>query len=109
MATAFRGDGPMRTCIATRRRLPAHQLLRVCVDREASAEASAAAGRPVAVVVADPRKVLPGRGASITPTLAAVETAITRRAFGRALRVSAQVDTSALVGWLSRHTDDRCE
>ena len=47
-------------------------------------------------VIADPGRRLPGRGAWITPTIEACELAESRRAFGRALRVSANVDTSAV-------------
>lgn len=73
---------PLRTCIATRHVLPDGHLLRVV--------------RSVAdpnVVVPDPGRKLPGRGAWITPTLEALELAEKRHAFGRALRVSGQLDT----------------
>lgn len=43
-------------------------------------------------VVPDPERKLPGRGAWITPTVEAWEIAVKRRAFGRALKVSANVD-----------------
>lgn len=70
-----------RTCIATRVPQPDTQLLRVVADPDVP-------GR----VLADPARKLPGRGAWITPTLDAVELAEQRRAFGRALRLSAQAD-----------------
>jgi predicted RNA-binding protein YlxR (DUF448 family) len=38
------------------------------------------------VVVPDPSETLPGRGAWVHPTSACVDLAITRKAFGRALR-----------------------
>lgn len=69
--------------MATRRALPDAQLLRVVLDPADPAR-----------VIPDPTRSLPGRGAWITPTLEAFELAETRRAFGRALRVSANVDTS---------------
>ena len=72
-----------RTCIATREARPDTQLLRVVVDPEDPTR-----------VIADPGRSLPGRGAWITPSLEAFELAESRRAFGRALRVSAQVDAS---------------
>ena len=70
-----------RTCIATRRTHPDVELLRVVADSDMP-------GR----ILADPRRKLPGRGAWITPSLDAVELAEQRRAFGRALRLSAKVD-----------------
>ena len=74
-----------RTCIATREARPDTQLLRVVVDPADPTR-----------VIADPGRRLPGRGAWITPTIEACELAESRRAFGRALRVSANVDTSAV-------------
>lgn len=67
----------VRTCIATRERRPDMELLRVVVD-------PADENR----LLADPSRSLPGRGAWITPDLAALELAEQRRAFGRAFRVS---------------------
>lgn len=72
-----------RTCIATREARPDTQLLRVVVAPDDPTR-----------IVADPGRRLPGRGAWITPTLDAFELAESRRAFGRALRVSANVDAS---------------
>lgn len=76
------GHEPMRTCIATRQSRPAHELLRVVAQ-----------GSPKDVVVPDPKRKLPGRGAWIIPTLAALDIAEQRKAFGRALRVSGNLDT----------------
>jgi len=45
------------------------------------------------ILVADEKAVLPGRGAWVHDTDACVETALRRRAFGRALRVSSLLDT----------------
>lgn len=97
---------PQRMCIATRTVAPAGELLRVVVDRQASLEVSTSTGHDIAVVVPDPGKVLPGRGASITPTVAAVELAHTRRAFARALKVSAPVDISRVAAWVAQHHGD---
>ncbi|MBP3947493.1 MULTISPECIES: YlxR family protein [unclassified Corynebacterium] len=74
-----------RTCIATREARPDTQLLRVVVDPDDPTR-----------IIPDPGRKLPGRGAWITPTTQACELAEQRRAFGRALRVSANVDTSAV-------------
>ncbi|MEL4154412.1 YlxR family protein [Corynebacterium bovis] len=73
----------MRTCIATRQILPEKVLLR-CV----------ASHRPdgTVVILPDPRRRSPGRGAWISPTVDAWETAVSRRAFSRALRVPADAD-----------------
>lgn len=84
---------PIRTCIATRERHGDNQLLRVVFDHDSQR------------VVADPHRRLPGRGAWITPTLAAWELAESRRAFGRALRVNGPVDTGHVRTYLAEHAD----
>lgn len=83
-----------RTCIATREAQPDTQLLRVVVDPDDPTR-----------IIADPGRRLPGRGAWITPTLEAFELAETRRAFGRALRVSAKVDASNVREYISGESD----
>ena len=50
-----------------------------------------------AVLVIDPKKSLPGRGAWIHPSSDCLELAIQRNAFGRALRLTGQLDSSGLV------------
>jgi len=70
---------PVRTCVGCRARAPRSALLRV-VERDG-------------VLVADEKAVLTGRGAWVHDTDECVETAIRRRAFGRALRVSGTLDT----------------
>ncbi len=79
----------LRTCIATRKRLPDTELLRVVADTD---------GR----IIPDPGRRLPGRGAWITPDLAAYELAEKRRAFARALRLSAPVDTGQVREYISK-------
>ncbi|MDU0477924.1 YlxR family protein [Staphylococcus chromogenes] len=73
---------PIRTCIATRTTHPDNELLRVVAHRA-----------DLVTVVPDPKRKLGGRGAWITPTLEALEIAEQRKAFGRALRVSGNLDT----------------
>ena len=51
-------------------------------------------------LVADPHRRLPGRGAWISPTLSALELAERKRAFKRALRTSAPVDTGQVRQYL---------
>lgn len=70
---------PVRTCVACRARAPRSALLRV-VARDG-------------VLVADEKAVLSGRGAWVHDTDGCLETALRRRAFGRALRVSGELDT----------------
>jgi uncharacterized protein len=75
-------DGPVRTCVGCRRQAPAGELLRVvAVD-----------GR----LVPDPARRLPGRGAHLHPDSACLAQAERRRAFPRALRVPAPLDTAAV-------------
>ena len=83
----------IRTCIATRRRFPDTQLLRVVVDRDDPSGQR---------VVADPRRRLPGRGAWISPELSALELAERTRAFRRALRLSTEVDTGHVREYLEK-------
>lgn len=65
--------GPERLCIAKRSVRPAAELLRFVVG-------------PDGTVVPDLKRRLPGRGAWVTGTRAAVETAVARNAFARAFR-----------------------
>ncbi|HIW95613.1 MAG TPA: YlxR family protein [Candidatus Corynebacterium gallistercoris] len=73
---------PLRTCIATREVLPSQQLLRCVADRRNDGSV---------VIVPDPQRNRPGRGAWITPTEEAWQIAEKRRAFARALKVSGLV------------------
>ncbi|WP_071255850.1 MULTISPECIES: YlxR family protein [unclassified Curtobacterium] len=75
---------PVRTCIGSRRRASRSSLLRVVALSD---------GR----VVADPKAVMPGRGAWLTPTVDAYDQAVKRRAFRRALRLDRDPDTSAVL------------
>ena len=72
----------VRTCIGCRTLAHTSSLLRVVAQR--------------GTVVPDPSATLPGRGAWVHPTSACVDKAIARKAFGRALRVVDQLDTSRL-------------
>lgn len=54
--------------------------------------------------MADPKAVMPGRGAWLTPTVEAYELAVKRRAFRRALRLDREPDTSAVLEYLRRPT-----
>ena len=74
---------PVRTCLGCRARVGKSSLLRV-VARDG-------------VVLPDPSAVLPGRGAWVHPTPACIEKSIARKAFGRALRVTAALDTGQIL------------
>lgn len=82
---------PIRTCVATRRRHPDSELLRMVVCPQG--------GRRI---VPDPHRTAPGRGAWITPDLAALELAEKRRAIPRALKVPVDTDTSEVRVFLER-------
>ena len=77
--TAHR-EGPVRTCVGCRLRADRAGLLRVVVAD--------------GVLVVDPGRRLPGRGASVHPDPACVELADKRRAFARALRVDGRPDVT---------------
>lgn len=86
----------IRTCIATRKRMPDIDMLRVVLDPHIPA-----------LVIPDPRRCLPGRGAWITPTLQALDLAESRRAFGRALRATTPVDVGPVRDFLAGHTEQQ--
>jgi len=83
--TAYR-KGPVRTCVGCRARADRASLLRVVV----------AGG----VLVVDPERRLPGRGASVHLDLACVDLADKRRAFVRALRVNGPLDADPVRKYL---------
>ncbi len=86
--------GPVRTCVGCRRKASASELIRVVVSHHN------AAGVPVAQVAE--RRGMPGRGAWLHCDPGCVELAQRRRAFGRALRVTA-VDTDAVGEYVTTH------
>jgi predicted RNA-binding protein YlxR (DUF448 family) len=71
--------GPLRTCLATGEVLPRERLMRFVVG-------------PDAQIVPDLAGKLPGRGLWLTPTRAALEKAIARKAFARGARQQVKVD-----------------
>ncbi|WP_460726803.1 YlxR family protein [Nocardia heshunensis] len=88
---------PVRTCIGCRQRELAVDLMRVVT------QGSVETGQTI-VIVPDPRRRLPGRGAWLHPTSACLSQAVRRRAIGRALRVSGHLDISALEHYVeNRH------
>lgn len=78
---------PVRTCLGCRQRVPRSSLARY-VERD---------GR----VVADAAVRMPGRGAWVHPTEACIAAALTRKAFGRALRAGKALNTSDLENGLN--------
>ncbi len=74
---------PARTCLGCRRRDERSALLRM-VARDG-------------VVIPDPSASLPGRGAWVHRDRECVESAVKRRAFGRALRVAGEMDATAVL------------
>ncbi|MGO1418376.1 YlxR family protein [Candidatus Corynebacterium faecigallinarum] len=103
-STPSAAAGPKRTCIATRNVLPDSQLLRCVVQRDGHVTVGeSGSGEGSTRVVPDPRRRLPGRGAWITATRKAYETAVQRRAFARALNVPAETDTSDVLEYITGH------
>lgn len=79
--------GPVRTCLGCRQRSLTADLLRVVVQEVEPKRF---------VLVPDPERRLPGRGAWLHPESECLSQAERRRAFGRALRVPGNPDTAAL-------------
>ncbi|MGZ4567308.1 MAG: YlxR family protein [Blastococcus sp.] len=80
---------PVRTCVGCRTRAPASDLLRVVARN--------------GVLLPDPRRRLPGRGASVHPTPECLHAAERRRAFARALRLPGGGGAPVEVGPLRDH------
>ena len=79
-----------------RERAARNELLRVVagVDEE---------GR--VVLLPDPRRAAPGRGAHLHPTVACFDLAVRRKVFGRALRVRSALDVTAVEEWVAARDD----
>ncbi|MGB7818934.1 MAG: YlxR family protein [Ornithinibacter sp.] len=88
----------MRTCIGCRGSDSRSALLRVVLGTGAD-------GTPV--LLPDPERRRPGRGAWLHPDSSCFDLAVRRRAFGRALRSSAPPDPSAVGQWVRGHEQDR--
>ena len=80
------GSTPQRTCVGCRTRSEASELLRVVVGEVEGH----------LVLVPDPLRQAPGRGAHVHPRLECLDLAERRRAFPRALRVHGPLDATAL-------------
>jgi predicted RNA-binding protein YlxR (DUF448 family) len=84
----------VRTCVGCRGADSRSVLLRVVLGRGKD-------GGPV--VVPDPERRRPGRGAWLHPDVSCLDLAVRRKAFARALRSSTGPDTALLAGWLAAH------
>jgi uncharacterized protein len=81
----------VRTCLGCRARADQSTLLRV-VERNGE-------------VVADPSATMFGRGAWVHPTVECVEAAISRKAFGRALRSNGGADARGILKTVGASSD----
>nr|WP_229675854.1 YlxR family protein [Hoyosella rhizosphaerae] len=84
---------PVRTCVGCRRRTLAADLLRVVAQRS---------GTHRFRLVPDLRRRLPGRGAWLHFSQDCFDKAVKRKAFGRALRVSGELDAAELASIVVR-------
>ncbi|HEX5523555.1 MAG TPA: YlxR family protein [Pedococcus sp.] len=82
---------PTRTCVGCRGADSWLALLRVVAERNEQGQF---------LLVPDPRRRRPGRGAWLHPTTDCFDKALRRRAFGRALRTSAALDPAAVEAYL---------
>lgn len=83
---------PLRTCVGCRSRVAKVELLRVVAE-------SSVAGP---VLVPDPRGRRPGRGAHVHPTPDCLALALRRRAFTRALRLTAGPDADQVQAYVAQ-------
>ncbi len=79
---------PERTCIATREVRPQADLLRMVAVPTVDGTLT---------VMVDWAGKVPGRGAWLTPSASAIETAVKRSAFKRAFKAPVEVDAGALI------------
>lgn len=82
MATPNQERIPMRTCLGCRQREPQTKLIRVVLVNGKA--------------LADPTKSAPGRGAYLHQDSECISSAINRRLFNRAFKVSGQIDSTRL-------------
>ena len=82
-----RAAEPIRTCVGCRTRAAASGLLRVVAVK--------------GILVPDPRRRHPGRGAWVHPELGCLRLAERRRAFPRALRSVGELDTAAVHAFIT--------
>lgn len=87
----------MRTCVGCRRRDEQSRLLRVVGVSDGPSR------ERVVVVQPDPTGRMPGRGAYVHLDVTCGQTAVQRRAFGRALRKSGEVKVDAVIDWIQRN------
>ncbi|WP_392542523.1 YlxR family protein [Oryzobacter telluris] len=95
--TGLRPRGPVRTCIGCRGADSRSTLLRVVLGP---------GGGGLTVLVPDPERARPGRGAWLHPTISCLDLAVRRRAFGRALRSSTPTDHTAVDDWVRAHAQE---
>jgi len=81
----------VRTCIGCRQKAAVTDLIRIVASDP---------GPPV-TVVPDLRRSAPGRGAHLHPTTTCLDLAVRRKAFGRALRVSEEVEHSKVATYVA--------
>lgn len=81
----------MRTCVGCRDRATPSDLIRIVALVSGS----------TVLVVPDPRRSAPGRGAHLHPSSACLELAVRRKAFTRALRVDGTIELAAVRAYLA--------
>ena len=89
---------PTRTCVGCRGADSWSALLRVVAEKGEQGQY---------LLVPDPWHRLPGRGAWLHPTGECLHLAVRRRAFGRALRVSAGLDSTAVTAYVEAVSSNR--
>ncbi|MGB3829830.1 MAG: YlxR family protein [Ornithinimicrobium sp.] len=90
----------MRTCLGCRQRDEQSRLLRVVGVRSQPDD-------HLVLVQPDPSRRTPGRGAYLHLDMSCARAAGQRRAFGRALRISGNLDDHEVMQWIEHHIAEK--
>ncbi|MDO5711578.1 MAG: YlxR family protein [Micrococcales bacterium] len=96
---------PIRTCVGCRRRAEQSELLRVVADLAPVQDPPPGGPRTGRRLRLDLSRRLPGRGAWLHPEPRCFEQAVRRRAFGRALRLSAEFSAQSVQAYVERFAE----
>ncbi|MGB3184389.1 MAG: YlxR family protein [Ornithinimicrobium sp.] len=88
---------PLRTCVGCRGRDAQHELLRVV------GVGLGASTHETVLLSPDPMRRAGGRGAYVHRVSGCIQSALRRRAFGRALRLDGRIEAEQVIRWIEQH------